>query len=72
MLKGKKATAKNTLFSKIIIQNGRRDKELPRHAKIKGVYYYETSSKRNAEGTYLSGKEKITNRDKKIIKKPNR
>ena len=38
---------------------------LPRQAIIKEVYHQETSSTRNAEGTYLSGKAMTTNRDKK-------
>ena len=66
-----KPTAKNTLPGKVIIQNGRRDKEFPRQAKIKGVYHQESSLTRNAKGTYLSGKERTTNRNKKIIKNKN-
>ena len=53
---------------RVVIQNGRRDKDLPRQAKIKEVYLQETSCTRNAEGTHLSKKEKTINRDKKIIK----
>ena len=68
-----KPITKNTLSIKAVIQNGRRDKELPRQAKIKGVYHQETSSTRNAEGTYLSGKAMTTNRDKNNhIKKGNK
>ena len=49
----------------LIIQNGRRDTEFPRKAKTKGVYHQETGFTRNAKGTYLSEKEKTTNRNKK-------
>ena len=72
MLKGKKPTVKNTLPSKVIIQNERRDKEFPRQAKMKGVYHQETSLTRNAKGTYLSGKEQTTIRNKIIIQKKKR
>ena len=52
---------------KVLIQNGRRYKEFLRQAKTSGVYHHETSPIRNAKGTYLSGKENLTNRNKKII-----
>ena len=38
--KGKKPQTKNTLPSKVIIQNWRRDKELSRQTKTKGVRHH--------------------------------
>ena len=39
------------LPGKVIIQNGKRDREFPGQAKIKGVYHQETNCTRNAKGT---------------------
>ena len=42
--------AKNTLSSKALIQNGRRDKELPRQAETERICDLQTSSARNFKG----------------------
>jgi hypothetical protein len=44
------SATKNTLSSKALIQNGRRDKELPRQAATKRICDLQTSSARNFKG----------------------
>ena len=45
----------NSLSSKAVIQNRRRDKKFPRQTKIKGVCDHETSPARNFKGDSLTG-----------------
>ena len=61
-----KYAAKNSLPSKAVIQNRRRDTKFPRQTKIKGVCDHETISARNFKGDSLR-REK--NRKKKIKSK---
>ena len=49
-LNEKEPTAKNTLCSKALIQNRRRDKELPRQAGTERICDIQTSSARNFKG----------------------
>ena len=51
--KSEKHATKNTLSSKALIQNGRRDKELPRQAANERICDLQTSSARNIKGELL-------------------
>ena len=54
-----KSAAKNTLSSKAIIQNKRRDKEFPRKTETKGVHNNYTMSGRNIKrGTWVESRDK--------------
>ena len=55
VLNQKKYAAKNSLSSKAVIQNRKRDRKFPRQTKIKGVCDHYTSPARNFKGDSLRG-----------------
>ena len=56
----------NTLLSKAIIQNRRRDKEFPRQTQVKGIHHHYTRLTRNVQWILLSGKERPKARVRKV------